>query len=189
MDNHYPGSLKGQFLIAMPTLMDPNFSMTITYICEHTAGGALGLVINRVHPSLCGKDLFEELKIAYIPQFQSIPIHIGGPVHMGEVFILHGQPLDWEGSLGVSAGLALSNTRDILEAIAVGRGPQSFIIALGCAGWGADQLEGEIKANTWLTSPAFEDIIFELPVEERWAKALEQLGIDPAWLSGTAGHA
>jgi putative transcriptional regulator len=184
-----PASLKGQFLTAMPGMADPNFYQTVTCICEHNENGAMGIVINRVQPSVSGQDIFEELGIDFAPGAQAIPIHIGGPVHLGEIFVLHGPPLEWEASLGITASVAMSNTRDILEAIAMNQGPRSFIISLGCAGWGPGQLEAEIKENAWLTSPIFEENIFKLPVESRWEEAVKKMGINPTLLSDTAGHA
>jgi len=188
-DVKYQGSLKGQFLMAMPGLVDPNFQQTVTCMCEHNEQGAMGLVVNRLHSALTAKDIFEELKIRHSPATEKIPIHIGGPVHIAEIFVLHGPPFDWEGSLRITPNLALSNTRDIIESIASGKGPTSFIITLGCAGWGPGQLEEEIKQNAWLTVPVFEENIFKMPVENRWEEAVRKMGIDPALLSGAAGHA
>jgi len=184
-----PASLKGQFLLAMPNLMDPNFYQTVTCICEHSEDGAMGIIINRVHHSLVAKDIFEELAIEHGPGMDSIPIYLGGPVHPGEIFVLHGPPFNWEASLMITPSLAMSNTRDILEAIAMGSGPQAFIIILGCAGWGPGQLESEIKENAWLNYPVFDENIFDMSVELRWGEAVKKLGIDPALLSDTAGHA
>lgn len=189
MESGFAGSLKGQFLLAMPGLADPNFYQTVTCICEHNQQGAMGLIINRVHDDLNAKDIFEELGIAFDPVAASIPIYHGGPVHMGEIFVLHGPPFQWEATMMITRNLALSNTSDILEALARGRDPQSFLIALGCAGWGPGQLETEIKQNAWLTFPIYEENIFELPVEMRWTEALKKIGVDPTWLSDTAGHA
>ncbi|UCF93246.1 MAG: YqgE/AlgH family protein [Desulfobacterales bacterium] len=189
METEYPGSLKGHFLLAMPGLTDPNFSQTVTCICEHNADGAFGIVVNRLHDSLSGKDIFDELNVQYAPGAESIPIYIGGPVHMGEIFILHGSPLEWNASLIITPNLAMSNTRDILESVAMGGGPKSFIITLGCAGWGPGQLEAEIKANAWLTFPVFEENIFDFPAEIRWQEAVKKMGIDPTLLSDMAGHA
>jgi putative transcriptional regulator len=188
-DKGYRGSLKGQFLMAMPGLVDPNFHQTVTCMCEHNSQGAMGLVVNRVQNGLTAKDIFEELKIKHAPGAEKIPIYTGGPVHMAEIFILHGPPFEWEASLKITQNLALSNTRDIIESIASGKGPPSFIIVLGCAGWGPGQLEAEIKQNAWLTVPVFEENIFEMPVENRWEEAVRKMGIDPALLSDTAGHA
>ena len=186
--NHY-ATLKGHFLLAMPSLVDPNFHQTVSCICEHNESGAMGIIINRVHQLLTAKDIFEELKIEYMPAAQSIPIHLGGPVHVGEIFVLHGPPFNWEASLMITPSLAMSNTRDILEAVATGRGPRAFIITLGCAGWGPGQLESEIKENAWLNYPIFEENIFDMPIESRWEEAVKKMGIDPALLSNMAGHA
>lgn len=181
--------LKGQFLIAMPGLADPNFFQTVTCISEHTEDGAVGIVVNRTHSLLTGEDIFKELKIAYHRNTASIPIHIGGPVHAGEIFILHGPPFQWQGCLKITSTLAMSNTMDILKAIAEGRGPAFYIICLGCAGWGPGQLEMEIKDNVWLTGPIVEEIVFQSPVPTRWEAALKEIGVDPDVLSTRAGHA
>lgn len=189
MENNSLDMIKGQFLMAMPSLLDQNFYQTVTCICEYTPAGAVGIIVNRVHPVLSGKDIFDELKIDFSDAAESIPVHIGGPVHMGEIFVLHGPPFGWEGCLTITSTLAISNTRDILESIALGNGPKSFIIALGCAGWGPGQLESEIKENAWLTSRIFEEIIFDMPIEIRWEEALKKIGIDPVMLLNTSGHA
>ncbi|MDM8522665.1 YqgE/AlgH family protein [Desulfococcaceae bacterium HSG8] len=190
MENNYPDlSLKGQFIMAMPGLADPNFSHTVTCICEHTSEGAVGIVVNHVHAFLSGKDIFEELGMDYVSGAGSIPIYLGGPVHIGEIFILHGPPFDWDGCRMITRSLAMSNTRDILQEIALDKGPESLIIALGCAGWGPNQLESEIRQNAWLTYPAFEELIFDVAVEERWEEAVRKMGIEPGLLSDMAGHA
>jgi putative transcriptional regulator len=183
------GFLKGQFLMAMPGLIDPNFHQTVTCMCEHNAEGAMGLVINRVHHALTAKDIFEELNISCSPRANHIPIHLGGPVHIAEIFVLHGPPFDWEASVMITPDVALSNTKDIIESIALDKGPESYIISLGCAGWGPGQLEAEIKQNAWLTYPVFEENIFKMPVENRWEEAVKKMGIDPRLLSDKAGHA
>ena len=189
METGYPGTLKGQFLLSMPSLVDPNFHQTVTCMCEHNAEGAMGLVVNRVHDVLTAKDIFEELRIDYTSGMESVPIYIGGPVHIAELFVLHGPPFDWEACLRITSSLAMSNTKDIITSIALGKGPESFIIALGCAGWGPGQLEAEIKENAWLTYPIFEENIFKMPVETRWEEAVRKMGINPNLLSDTAGHA
>ncbi len=188
MDQTWP-SLKGQFLMAMPGLTDPNFHKSVTCLSEHNPEGAMGIVITRIHPEVNGKMIFDELQISTSTGIREIPVYIGGPVHMNEIFVLHGSPFIWEGSMMVAAELALSNSRDILESIAMGRGPQSFIIALGCAGWGPGQLESEIHSNAWITGPYSETITFQMEVERRWDAAMQTIGIDPALLSDTAGHA
>lgn len=189
MDDNLPDSLKGNFLLAMPALSDPNFYRTVTCMSEHNADGALGIVINRMTSYLTGKDIFDELDIEYLPGAELIPVYIGGPVHTGEIFILHSEPFVWRGCFMITRHLAMSNTIDILKAIASGKGPLSYIIALGCAGWGPGQLEAEIRDNSWLTCSVSEDIIFKLPAEIRWEETVKKMGIDPALLSSTAGHA
>lgn len=182
-------NLKGEFLIAMPELGDPNFSETVVAMCEHSEEGSLGVVINRVYPSLAAREIFTELEIPFGPAAGELPVHYGGPVHMNELFILHGPPFDWEATLRITPFLAMSNTRDLLEAIAAGEGPDACLISLGCSGWGPDQVETEIRQNVWLNCPADEEITFALPMERRWEAAVRRIGIDPALLSVTAGNA
>jgi putative transcriptional regulator len=190
MEADTPSYLMGQMLMAMPNLADPNFSKTVTCICEHTDAGALGIVINRIHPFISAREIFKELKIDYTAEAESIRIFIGGPVHVGELFILHGPPFHWKGCVNVTHTLALSNTRDVLESIARGEGViSSFMIALGCAGWGRLQLESEISANAWLTGPVSDELLFDVPVEYRWERAMELIGIDPMKLTDATGSA
>jgi len=189
MATNQPATLRGQFLLAMPSLIDPNFYQTVTSICEHNENGAMGIIINRVHHSLTAKDIFQELNIEHAPGSDTVPVHLGGPVHLGEIFVLHGPPFEWEATLMITPSVAMTNTRDILEAVAMCSGPKAFIITLGCAGWGPGQLESEIKENAWLNSPIFEENIFNMPVESRWEEAVKKMGIDPTLLSDTAGHA
>ncbi|HIJ56766.1 MAG TPA: YqgE/AlgH family protein [Deltaproteobacteria bacterium] len=180
---------KGQLLIAMPGLPDANFDQTVTLLCEHNDEGAIGIVLNRVHPSLSGKDIFEELELKPYSGAENIPVHIGGPVNINEIFVLHGPPFEWEGCYQINPTIGMSNTMDILVAISGGSGPESYIISLGCAGWGPGQLESEIMQNTWLTSSVLEEIIFDIPLEERWEAAVKRMGIDPTLLTDAAGHA
>jgi putative transcriptional regulator len=182
-------SLKGQFLMAMPGLGDPNFYQSVTCLSEHNARGAMGIVVSRIHTDVDAGMIFDELKIPAVPETREIPIYVGGPVHTEEIFVLHGAPFAWEGSMMITPEVGLSNSRDILEAIAAGHPPRGFIIALGCAGWGPGQLEQEIHANAWITGPFDGQIAFEMPVEQRWESAMKGIGIDPSLLSDTAGHA
>lgn len=182
-------SLKGHFLIAMPEMADFNFSHTVTCISEHTHSGALGIIINRVLSTVSGKTIFDELKLESAPGSESIPIYIGGPVHANEIFILHGPPFEWESCLMITEKLAMSNSMDIIAAIAAGEGPEAFVISLGCAGWGPGQLESEITQNAWLTCPVANEVVFSEPIESRWERTVKMIGINPALLSSTPGHA
>lgn len=189
MTTDYPESLKGHFLMAMPGLLDPNFHQTVICLSEHTREGAVGIVVNRVHPSLKAEAIFSELEMACRHAIGQAPVYSGGPVHASEVFILHGRPFDTGVSLEITPRLAMSTSPEVLARIALGKGPEAFFISLGCAGWGPGQLEAEIRQNAWLTSDIDENIMFEVPVEARWERAMRQLGIDPALLIGAAGHA
>jgi len=185
----FEASFRGHFLIAMPSLEDPNFSESVTYLCEHTPEGAVGLVINRVDPELTIEAVFQELKLESAPDVDTPPVHLGGPVHPGQIFVLHGPPFDWEACHPVTPSLALSNSKDILEKLAIGQGPESFILAVGCAGWGPGQLESEIMANAWLSCPASETVLFETPPEKQWEEAARLMGVNLKLFSGAVGHA
>lgn len=182
-------SLKNHFLIAMPALADPFFSQAVTYLCEHTPEGAMGVVINRTLELTIG-DVLQQLDIpAGAFSTTVLPVHWGGPVQPERGFVLHQPVGNWTSSLPVSDDIALSTSKDILEAIGQQRGPERFLLALGYAGWGAGQLEAEIKENAWLHGPADIDILFEKAVDLRWRAAAESIGVDLLLLSGTAGHA
>ena len=182
-------SLANHFLIAMPSLADPNFARSVTLICEHSEEGAMGIVINRL-TDLRLRDILEQLDIkAKKPATAESAIYLGGPVQNNRGFVLHEPIGNWESTLSVTDMLGVSTSRDILEAIAHNRGPDKYLIALGYAGWGAGQLEREITENSWLSGPASRDILFELPVEHRWKAAAQLMGIDLTTLSGEAGHA
>jgi putative transcriptional regulator len=185
----YRETLKGQLLIAMPQLFDPNFYLTVTCLCEHNAEGALGLVVNRVIPGFHAGGIFKEIQVEATPRAARLPLYLGGPVNPGHLFILHGPPLQWENSFPVRPSLAMSNSKDLIRAIAREEGPADFLIILGCAGWAPGQLEEEILENTWLTLPSTDSLLFRTPPGERWEEAARAIGIDPSLLSGEAGHA
>ena len=181
--------LNNHFLIAMPTLDDPHFSHTVTYICEHSPQGAMGVIINRPTELVLG-DLLEQLGIeAGDNEIALTPVYNGGPVQIERGFILH-QPLgDWDSTLPVNEKTGLTMSQDILEAIAHGMGPDKYHIALGYAGWDEGQLEEELLSNAWLSGPADEKIIFNEPVEQRWQAAAASLGVELNMLSSDVGHA
>ncbi len=182
-------SLKNQFLIAMPGLEDPNFARTVTYICEHNEDGAMGIVINR--PSeLMLSDVLAHMGInPQAPGLDQQPVYLGGPVEEERGFVLHTPAADWDSSMSITDDISITTSRDILEAMANGNGPEKSLIALGYAGWGAGQLDEEIQDNAWLSGPADPAILFDMPADKRWTAAARLLGVDMNLLSTDAGHA
>jgi putative transcriptional regulator len=181
-------NLTSHFLIAMPAMADPNFSRSLTFICEHNERGALGIVVNR--PIAVTLDaLFKQVEIPLDDALiAGQPVFFGGPVQFDHGFVLH-RPLGaWKSTLPVGE-IGLTTSRDILEAMALGSGPREQMVALGYAGWGAGQLEDEIQSNGWLTVRADSDLIFNLPPEARYDAAMQALGVNALNLSGEAGHA
>jgi putative transcriptional regulator len=184
-----PTYLSNQFLIAMPTLADPNFFQTVTYISEHNANGALGLVINRPLGLSLGQ-LLEHLDITTDRlDLATQPIYQGGPVQPEQGFVLHRPVGRWGATLRVTEDIGITTSRDILQAVAHGEGPEQLLVTLGYAGWGAGQLEQELVDNAWLFGPADPDILFQTPSDQRWQAAAALMGIDLTLLSAHAGHA
>ncbi|RLA00187.1 MAG: YqgE/AlgH family protein [Gammaproteobacteria bacterium] len=182
-------SLNNHFLIAMPALDDPNFHHTTTYICEHDENGALGVVINRPLEMQLG-EILQHMDIkACSEEISSRQVYMGGPVQSDRGFVLHEPVGEWEATLKVTDSIGITSSRDILQAIAAGEGPEHAIVTLGYAGWAAGQLESELAANTWLSGPASSKIVFETPSEQRWLAAAALLGIDLNLLSSDTGHA
>jgi putative transcriptional regulator len=181
--------LTNHFLIAMPNLADPNFFHTVTYICEHSPDGAMGLVINRPM-ELKLEDIFDQLEIKITDSNVSQqPIYLGGPVQGDRGFVLHDSSSEWDSTLRVTDEISVTTSLDILHAIANGQGPSNMLVTLGYAGWGAGQLEEEIAQNAWLSGPAKSEIIFQRASQERWQAAADLLGVDLNLLSSDAGHA
>jgi len=182
-------SLSNHFLIAMPALDDPNFHHTTTFICEHDEDGALGVVINRPLDMQLG-EILQHMDIEACDEAISArQVYMGGPVQNDRGFVLHEPAGEWEATLMVTDAIGITSSRDILQAIAEGKGPDNAIITLGYAGWGAGQLEQELANNTWLSGPASSKIVFETPSEQRWQAAAALLGIDLNILSSDTGHA
>jgi putative transcriptional regulator len=179
--------LKGQFLVAMPQLADPNFTGAVVLMCEHESSGAMGLVVNRPTPFPLGQ-IYSGQGIEGTGGADA-PIHYGGPVQPEMGFVLFEGGLPYEGSMDVLDALRLGTSLEILRDIAADRGPAQFLFFLGYAGWGSGQLEGEIARNDWLVVPGASDLLFGTPAEERREKAIRSLGIDPSFLSQDFGTA
>jgi putative transcriptional regulator len=181
--------LTGQLLIAMPTMEDPRFAHSVIYLCAHTEDGAMGLVLNRPLASPSFEDLLRQLDVSPTPPARSIALYEGGPMDAARGFVLHTADWTGDGSLQVDGTVALTASLDVLKAIASGNGPRAGLLALGYASWGAGQLDDEIQQNTWLSAPAPLDLVFDEDHTTKWRRAFASIHVDPAWLSGVAGHA
>ena len=181
-------NLTDHFLIAMPSLEDPNFHGTVTYLCAHNDDGAMGIVINRPLEISLG-DVLTHLNIdVQDDAVAGSAVLQGGPVQTERGFVVHEPCGEWDSVLQVSEGIAVATSHDILRSMAKGDGPERAVVALGYAGWGAGQLEREVIDNAWLSAPAETNIIFDTDAEDRWSQAARTLGIDPQALVGEAGH-
>ena len=174
-------------------MIDPIFGGSVVYICEHNEQGALGVIVNKA-TDLSAEILFErlELKLEITTDSQASggrPVMFGGPVQIERGFILHTLPNEYSSTLRISDEVALTTSKDILEAVAEGSSPEKMLIALGSAGWSPGQLEAEIARNGWLTVKADPGILFDVPVPERLSTATKLLGFDVSMLTGDAGHA
>jgi putative transcriptional regulator len=182
-------NLTDHFLIAMPAMTDPFFARSLVFVCEHNEGGALGVIVNRPLDMTLAT-LFEKIDISLeAKQLAEQSVYFGGPVQTDRGFVLHRPHGDWQSSLAVNAQIALTSSRDILSAVGKGGEPRDMLVTLGYAGWGAGQLENELAQNGWLTVPAEQRILFDLPYEQRLDAAMQLLGIDFAHLADEAGHA
>ena len=177
-------------LIAMPSMGDLRFSQSLVYMCDHSDKGAMGLIVNKPVADLSFADLLEQLEIEQTGPIDGINVHFGGPVETGRGFVLHST--DYVSDLRtmqIQNGIALTPTMDVLEDIAAGRGPEHVLMLLGYSGWGPGQLEGELARNGWLTCDGSRDLVFDVAVNDKWGRALEVMGVDPAHLSGLSGTA
>ncbi len=189
-------SLTGQLLLATPSLQDPNFAGSVVLICHHDADGSMGLIINRPQTITIG-EVLTDLEFSMLPDSDPNSIQIqkdaltfeGGPVDPFRGFILHDGWHVYESTMQISPELHLTTSRDVLEDVGKGTGPEHFIMLLGYAGWGAEQLEEEITNNDWLVAPATQNLIFQTPPELRWTLGANSMGIDKSHLSSEIGHA
>jgi putative transcriptional regulator len=182
-------SLTNQLLIAMPSLVDPNFAQTVTLICEHTDKGALGIVLNKPLPMKLS-EVLSQMKLE--PSSEEIgakPVLRGGPVHTDRGFVLHRPGGEWDSTHKVSELIQVTTSRDVLAAMARGEGPSDAFIALGYAGWDSGQLEKELLENAWLSMPANDQLVFAVPFDQRWQASWQLLGVDLDKVSLVAGHA
>lgn len=182
--------LTNHLLVAMPALADPNFSHSVTLVCEHNERGALGIVVNRPLEMRMA-EVLEQLSLETDDlRLREMPVLAGGPVQRDRGFVLHRPgPAAYESTMPVSETLHVTTSRDVLAAMARGHGPAHAVIALGYAGWEAGQLDEELLQNAWLTVPCDDALVFELPFEQRWHAAARLLGIELSRISSQAGRA
>ena len=193
MGNHsqdiVSGYLQQQMLIAMPAMADPNFTRSVTLLCQHNEEGAIGITINRQSGFTLGELLLQLNISCENEQISSMMVLEGGPVNPDRGFVLHTPVEGFDSSIKINADIMVTTSRDVLSAIAAGAGPQQFLVALGYAGWGDGQLESEMRQNAWLSVSADKAILFESALQNRWEKALDKLGINVNDLHGAGGHA
>ncbi len=182
-------NLTHHFLIAMPTLHDPNFEGGLIYLCRHDETGALGIMVNR-QLDISLQDLFAQMQLS-LNRHDLIGQHIyfGGPVATERGFVLHEHSGEWQSTLEVAEHIGLTTSRDLLHAVSDGAGPKRFLIALGYSSWEEGQLEKELGENAWLSVAADSHILFDCMPENRLQAALTKLGVNWASLSDEVGHA
>lgn len=183
------GYLDQQMLIAMPNMTDNNFAGSVTLLCQHNEEGAIGITINRQSEFSLGEILAQLHIDCENDTIRTMPVLEGGPVAPDRGFVLHSPMEGFESSMAVSSEIMVTTSRDVLAAIAKGGGPEKFVVALGYAGWGGGQLEGELRENAWLSVAADTGIVFDMPFPSRFEGALDRLGIKIDRLHGAGGHA
>lgn len=183
------GFFTDQLLVAMPTIIDPQFSRSVVYVWDHDEDGAMGLVVNKPMPDISFPELLSQLEIDLTSELQTDQVNFGGPVETGRGIVLHTADFQLEGTRILSRGVALTATLDILKAIAEGNGPTRHLFALGYACWGAGQLDDEIRQNDWLHAPLDDEILFGSELDSKWTRAITKLGFDPSRLSSLTGSA
>ena len=182
-------TLAGKLLIAMPGVNDAQFHRSVVYVCAHSGAGALGLVVNKRAPTLSMEIFFNDLDIP-AEAAPKRPVYAGGPVERERGFVLHSPDYAVaEATTVINPGFAMTATRDVLEAIALGKGPARWLVALGYSGWGEGQLERELLDNAWLTLTPGPGLVFSDRDDRKWSDALNLLGVSPQLLSGASGHA
>lgn len=183
------GYLTNQFLIAMPNLLDPNFFHSVTYICEHNQNGAMGIIINQPVELTVG-ELMEQMGEQVSNKNRSKnTVFRGGPVDVERGFVLHRPIGHWESTMPITDEIGITTSNDIITAMAKNEGPDEYLVALGYAGWGAGQLEEEIRDNAWLNCQGDPEILFHTDITKRWKAAAALIGIDINQIASDAGHA
>ncbi len=181
-------TLTGSFLISTPKMPDPRFEQQVIYICAHSEEGAMGVAINKPNVLFTIPEVLRGAQLP-VPDIDFPPVYIGGPVELESAFILFQSDYRVEHQLDITASISLSRETKVLEDIAHQVGPKKYLFILGYAGWGPGQLEAELLADGWLTVPAYENIIFDVPDSEKWRSAAMQYGIDISTFGDVIGYA
>ena len=172
-------SLAGQLLVATADLQDPNFRETVVYLVHHDRAGAMGLVINRVLGTGPLDEMLEGLGLPPDGRAErELLVHYGGPVAPTRAFMLHSPEYRAADTVVLSDLAALTLSPGILQDIAAGKGPRRSLFALGYAGWGPEQLEGELAAGSWVVVEPDADLLFDEQAETKWQRAFDRRGID-----------
>ncbi|WP_245731334.1 YqgE/AlgH family protein [Loktanella fryxellensis] len=182
-------TLRGTFLIAMPDMADPRFAGSVICLCHHDADGAMGVIVNRPRSDITFAAILDQMRIDHHREGRQVRLFGGGPVQRMRGYVLHGLDYRADATQIVTDDIGLTETRDILVALAAGGGPQDALLALGCAGWGPGQLEAELAGNDWLTAPVDAAILFAADPATIRAAALQSIGVSPSSLSLTGGRA
>jgi putative transcriptional regulator len=193
-DNEYTddtsGFLTGHLLIATPAIQESCFARSVIYLCAHNEAGAMGVIINYPVQDLNLKEIFQQLDISADKQMRDLPIHFGGPVESNRGFIVHSaEDCQTEEALIRKNGVAVTSSINVLQALAVGKGPTKGMLVLGYAGWSAGQLEAEIESGSWIAVPASKHLVLDTDNETKWNVAISTLGIDMGHFSSDVGHA
>lgn len=181
--------LANHLLVALPSLSDPHFARSVVLLCQHDADGAMGIVVNHASEYRLGDVLSQIGLHSDDAALREQVVLGGGPVHPERGFVLHDGERDWDSTMEVADSLRITTSRDVLEAMTRGEGPQRSVVALGCASWGAGQLEYELGENSWLTVPADPELLFAMPLDARWQAAAGRIGVDLARIADYSGHA
>ncbi len=186
---HQSTTLSNQLLIAMPNLRDPNFERGVALLCQHGEDGAMGIMVNRLSDFRLGDVLAQMNLRSDLPDVIDAPVLIGGPVQPERGFVLHTPRGGWDSSFHISDSISVTTSRDILEAMACGKGPEHAIVALGYSGWSPGQIEHELRENTWLTAPVDHAILFTTPLTDRWQASASLVGVNLDQIAPYAGNA
>lgn len=183
-------TLAGKLLVAMPGMSDPRFDKTVIMMCAHDAEHAMGVVVNKPKDDLTLAEVLSHLGLAAAERVPERTVLDGGPVRPDRGYVIHTDDFAaGEATQSVAPGVRLTATRDVLEAVAGDKAPSNFVLALGCAGWSAGQLEDELRHNAWLVVDFNDAIVFDQTHDDKWERAINSLGFDPSQLSEAAGNA